>query len=56
MPLQVYGSSFTTHGLGGVLTCGMTGMGAGYSHSPVPEVCAPHSGTAPYLLLANNTR
>ena len=26
--------SFTTHGLGGVLTCGVTGVGAGLSHSP----------------------
>lgn len=32
---QVYGASFTTTGLGGVLTCGQTGIGAGLSHSPV---------------------
>lgn len=31
----VFGSSFNTNGLGGVLTCGVTGMGAGLSHSPV---------------------
>uniref|UniRef100_A0A7S2VV98 Limiting CO2-inducible protein B/C beta carbonyic anhydrase domain-containing protein n=1 Tax=Chlamydomonas chlamydogama TaxID=225041 RepID=A0A7S2VV98_9CHLO len=30
----VFGSSFNTNGLGGVLTCGVTGMGAGLSHSP----------------------
>jgi hypothetical protein len=35
---QVYGSSFSTSGLGGVLTCGVTGVGAGLSHSPVSEV------------------
>jgi hypothetical protein len=35
---SVFGSSFNTNGLGGVLTCGVTGMGAGLSHSPVcPE-------------------
>jgi hypothetical protein len=31
----VFGSSFNTNGLGGVLTCGVTGMGAGFSHSPI---------------------
>lgn len=31
----VFGGSFNTNGLGGVLTCGVTGMGAGFSHSPV---------------------
>lgn len=31
----VFGSSFNTNGLGGVLTCGVTGIGAGLSHSPV---------------------
>jgi hypothetical protein len=30
----VFGSSFNTNGLGAVLTCGVTGMGAGLSHSP----------------------
>ena len=30
-----FGSSFNTNGLGGVLTCGATGMGAGLSHSPI---------------------
>ncbi len=35
---QVFGSSFSTHGLGGVLTCGVVGVGAGLSHSPVCEV------------------
>ncbi|EFN59671.1 hypothetical protein CHLNCDRAFT_33527 [Chlorella variabilis] len=32
---QIFGSSFSTNGLGGVLTCGKTGMGAGFSHSPL---------------------
>ncbi len=31
---SVFGSSFNTNGLGAVLTCGGTGMGAGFSHSP----------------------
>ncbi|GAX83977.1 hypothetical protein CEUSTIGMA_g11402.t1 [Chlamydomonas eustigma] len=30
----VFGSSFNTNGLGAVLTCGVTGMKAGLSHSP----------------------
>lgn len=33
--LQVFGSSFNTNGLGGVLTCGVTGVSAGLSHAPV---------------------
>ena len=32
---EVFGSSFTTTGLGGVLTCGCTGVKAGLSHSPI---------------------
>lgn len=32
---QVFGSSFNTNGLGGVLTCGVTGVSAGLSHAPV---------------------
>ncbi|KAI3429492.1 hypothetical protein D9Q98_005581 [Chlorella vulgaris] len=32
---QIFGSSFSTNGLGGVLTCGKAGMGAGFSHSPM---------------------
>jgi hypothetical protein len=32
---EVFGSAFSTNGLGGVLTCGVTGMGAGFSHSPL---------------------
>jgi len=31
----VFGSCFSTHGLGGVLTCGVIGIKAGLSHSPV---------------------
>ncbi|EFJ44558.1 low-CO2 inducible protein [Volvox carteri f. nagariensis] len=30
-----FGSCFSTHGLGGVLTCGVIGVKAGLSHSPV---------------------
>jgi hypothetical protein len=36
----IFGSSFNTNGLGGVLTCGMTGMKAGLSHSPISSVHA----------------
>ncbi len=32
---EAFGSAFATNGLGGVLTCGVTGMGAGFSHSPL---------------------
>lgn len=31
----IFGASFNTNGLGGVLTCGVTGIKAGLSHSPV---------------------
>merc|ERR1719284_145061 len=30
----VFGEPFNVHGLGGVLTCGVTGMGAGLNHAP----------------------
>jgi hypothetical protein len=30
----IFGAPFNVHGLGGVLTCGVTGMGAGLSHAP----------------------
>jgi len=33
----VFGSSFNTNGLGGVLTCGVTGLSAGLSHAPQSE-------------------
>jgi hypothetical protein len=32
---SVFGACFSTHGLGGVLTCGTIGIMAGLSHSPV---------------------
>lgn len=32
---SAFGSCFSTHGLGGVLTCGVIGIKAGLSHSPV---------------------
>jgi hypothetical protein len=38
---SVFGSCFSTHGLGGVLTCGVIGMSAGLSHSPVENVSVP---------------
>jgi hypothetical protein len=38
---SVFGSCFSTHGLGGVLTCGVIGMSAGLSHSPVENVSNP---------------
>ncbi len=31
---SAFGSCFSTHGLGGVLTCGVIGIKAGLSHSP----------------------
>jgi hypothetical protein len=34
----VWGGSFNVNGLGGVLTCGVTGFGAGLSHAPVCAV------------------
>ncbi len=35
---SVFGSCFSTHGLGGVLTCGVIGIKAGLSHSPIQGV------------------
>lgn len=34
----IFGGSFNTNGLGAVLTCGVTGIKAGLSHSPVCRV------------------
>jgi len=34
---SVFGACFSTHGLGGVLTCGVIGIKAGLSHSPVGD-------------------
>jgi hypothetical protein len=34
----VFGGSFNTNGLGAVLTCGVTGIKAGLSHSPLSVV------------------
>jgi hypothetical protein len=36
----VFGGSFNTNGLGAVLTCGVTGIKAVLSHSPVSKVGA----------------
>lgn len=38
----VFGGSFNTNGLGGVITCGVTGFGAGLSHAPVCAVSGAH--------------
>lgn len=35
---SVWGGSFNVNGLGGVLTCGVTGFKAGLSHAPVCAV------------------
>jgi len=43
-----FGGSFNTNGLGGVLTCGVTGIGAGLSHSPI---CA-DSGRERYVFFS----
>jgi hypothetical protein len=34
----VWGGSFNVNGLGGVITCGVTGFKAGLSHAPVCAV------------------
>jgi hypothetical protein len=36
----VWGGSFNVNGLGGVITCGVTGFKAGLSHAPVCSVSA----------------
>ena len=41
----IFGSSFNTNGLGGVLTCGVTGVKAGLSHSPISTVGLPHNSS-----------
>eukprot|EP01025_Chloroclados_australasicus_P046802 TRINITY_DN5174_c1_g1_i1.p1 TRINITY_DN5174_c1_g1~~TRINITY_DN5174_c1_g1_i1.p1 ORF type:complete len:499 (-),score=81.53 TRINITY_DN5174_c1_g1_i1:334-1713(-) len=33
----IYGQAFNTNGLGGVMTCGVTGVKAGLSHAPIDE-------------------
>lgn len=35
---SVWGGSFNVNGLGGVITCGVTGFKAGLSHAPVCAV------------------
>ena len=35
---EVFGASFNTNGLGGVMTCGVTGVKAGLSHAPICPV------------------
>eukprot|EP00878_Enallax_costatus_P044842 GHUV01053602.1.p1 GENE.GHUV01053602.1~~GHUV01053602.1.p1 ORF type:complete len:197 (+),score=33.59 GHUV01053602.1:719-1309(+) len=43
----VFGGSFNTNGLGAVLTCGVTGIKAGLSHSPVCRVSMHGTAAAP---------
>lgn len=38
----VFGNSFNINGLGGVITCGTIGIGAGLSHSPVVSLLQAH--------------
>ncbi|KAI8472832.1 MAG: low-CO2-inducible protein [Monoraphidium minutum] len=45
---SVFGSSFNTNGLGAVLTCGVTGIGAGLSHSPL----CPEDGRERYVFFS----
>ena len=56
---SIYGASFDVAGLGGVLTCGVTGLKAGLSHCPVdvrsaslhtPVPWSPACPAAPVLL------
>lgn len=35
---EVFGASFNTNGLGGIMTCGVTGIKAGLSHAPICPV------------------
>ena len=35
---ELFPLAFNINGLGGGITCGVTGMGAGLSHSPLCEV------------------
>lgn len=35
--MNIFGETFNINGLGGCLTCGVTGIGAGLSHAPKPE-------------------
>jgi len=48
---SVFGSCFSTHGLGGVLTCGVIGMCAGLSHSPVENVSAQNASRVQFWLI-----
>ncbi|KAL4436585.1 hypothetical protein ABPG75_003724 [Micractinium tetrahymenae] len=45
---SLFGSSFNTNGLGGVLTCGVSGVAAGLSHAPV----SPSSGKERYVFFS----
>jgi hypothetical protein len=37
--MKIFGETFNIHGLGGVVTCGVTGIGAGLSHAPKVLYC-----------------
>lgn len=45
---HVFGSSFNTNGLGGVLTCGVSGVKAGLSHAP----CSQTTGREKYVFFS----
>lgn len=49
----IFGASFNTNGLGAVLTCGVTGIKAGLSHSPV---CVVSAGIPRHALLSLTVR
>ncbi len=52
----IFGSSFNTNGLGGVLTCGVTGVKAGLSHSPISLVSSHQFIALPKTALPNKSR
>jgi len=45
---SVFGETFNTHGLGGILTCGVIGLKAGLSHAPM----APEGGREKYVFFS----
>jgi hypothetical protein len=44
---EIFGQAFNINGLGGVVTCGVTGIGAGISHAPIDP-----SGRERYVFFA----
>jgi hypothetical protein len=45
---SIFGANFNINGLGAVLTCGVTGMGAGLSHAPID----PKTGREKYVFFS----